>query len=207
LIERIGWLGIGMGFLCAADVIARYFAAAQVTTEIDLRLSLLALCDGREAELNPSMIMSSGRRIVINPRNFAAWCFYDPTYYTEKDINASVKLDLNAPTPVEDLRPDMLGRFFQRRALKLAGRHLIPLVIFDRSDSILEKLSGLLGTDMSEWLVRGLGHLRGEREAILSDRLEAMIDVIETPPSCVELAHRIEHLMLRQYRGDLSSNQ
>ena len=197
--QRIGWVANGQGVLFAADVLARYFDAAQVTAEEDLRLSLLALCEGWAACPNPSLIMTSARRIVVNPNNFAAWCFYEPKYYSHKDINAAVKLDLNAPTAVDDLRPDQVTRFFQRRALKLACRHLIPLAIFDPSDLFLERLGVVFGADASAALARGLGHLRGQRSPILSDGLEAMIDMIERHPACIELAGRIERLMHQQY--------
>ena len=203
LAERIGWSAPGMGFLCATDVLQRYLDVAQVTTEVDLRLSLFALCEGRAAYWNPSLVMTSGRRIAVNPRNFTAWCFYDPAYYEQKDINAPVKLDLNLPTPVEDLPADLVGRFFHRRALKLASRHLIPVVIFEPSGAFLHRVSGCFGGDVSEQLARGLGYLRRQRAALLSDQFEAMIGVLERHPVCVELASRIERLMDLQYAEDL----
>jgi len=199
LMQRIGWLGVGMGFLCTSAVLRRYFKVARATTEIDLRVSLLALCEGTGGRLNPTVIKTSGRRIVVNRRNFKAWCFYDRTYYVEKDINAAVKLDLNAPAEVDDLRPDMVAQFFQRRAVKSTCRHLIPFVIFDSSDASLGRLAEVLGADVSEGLLRGLGHLRGQRQFILGDQFDAMVGVIERDPTAIEVARRIEHLMHREY--------
>jgi glycosyltransferase involved in cell wall biosynthesis len=199
LMQRIGWLAVGMGFLCTTDVLRGYFEVARATTEIDLRLSLLALCEGTAGHLNPAVIMTSGRRIVVNRRNFEAWCFYDRAYYVEKDINAVVKLDLNAPAAVDDLRPDMIERFFERRALKSTCRHLIPFVIFDSSDAGLGQVAEVLGTDVSAGLRRGLGHFRGQQQFIVGDQFEAMVGVIERDPAAIEVARRIEHLMHQAY--------
>ncbi len=201
LIRRVGWLANGMGFLCAADVLRQYFESAQVTTEMDLRLSLLALCERRAALLNPSMIMSSARRIVVNRRNLEAWCFYDPAYYWQKDINTEIKLDLNAPAAVDDLHPDMVAQFFQRRSLKLASHHLAPLVIFDSSDGFLRRLSDAFGADIGVSLMRDLGHLRGQREPLLSNGFEVMIARIAAHPACMELGRRIASLMQHQHTG------
>jgi hypothetical protein len=204
LMERTGWTAPGMGFLCSGDVLSRYLAAAHVGTEIDLRLSLLALYDRREALLNAGSIMSAARRIVVNRGNFHAWCFYEPSYYLRKDINAPLKLDLNTPGPVEDLPADMVARFFERRALKLATRHLIPAVIFDRTGTFLERVGGVFGTDVIAGLHSGLGRLGGQGDLIPSNRFESMIRRIERHPVCVDLAHRIAGLMHRQYSGRLA---
>jgi glycosyltransferase involved in cell wall biosynthesis len=205
LMQRIGWLAVGMGFLCTTAVLRRYFEAARATTEIDLRVSLLALCEGTAAHLNPTELMTSGRRIVVNRRNFEAWCFYDRQYYVEKDINAVAKLDLNAPAEIEDLRTDLLERFFERRALKSACRHLIPFVIFDSSDAGLGRLASVLGSDVSDGLRYGLGHFRGQLQFIVGDQFDVMVGVIERDPAAIEVARRIGHLMQHTY-ADLRSS-
>ena len=45
----------------------------------------------------------AGRRIVVNARNFAQWCFYEEEFYVSKDINSPQKIDLATPAPIGDL--------------------------------------------------------------------------------------------------------
>src|SRR5262249_36741713 len=106
MVARIGWLANGQGFVAPAEVLTRYFETARVTSEIDLRIALLALADGLGAYHNPAVLMTSPRRILVNARNFQAWCFYDRGFYAGKDINTPLKLDLDAPSTVQDLPPN-----------------------------------------------------------------------------------------------------
>ncbi|MGH7963157.1 MAG: glycosyltransferase family A protein, partial [Candidatus Binatia bacterium] len=201
VVEQVGWLANGLGFVCAAEVLMRYFQSAQITTEIDLRCSLLALSEGRQAYCNSTLLMTSGRRITVNARNFAAWCFYERAFYTQKDINARVKLDLNASANVEDLRPDMIGQFFQRRAVKVTCRHLIPLAIFDRSSLALERIKAVLGIDVTKQLDPLVKRFRGDPDFLLTDRFETMIRAIECHPASAALSNRIADLMRKQRDG------
>lgn len=199
LVEHMGWLANGQGFVCPTDILTRYFQTAHITTEIDLRCALLALTDGRQAYYNPTLLISSGRRIVVNAANFTAWCFYERDFYAKKDINASAKLNLDAPTPVEDLPPDMVGQFFTRRAIKITCRHLILRALFDRHPTFLETFKSVLGVNVSEQLKGLIERFQGHEEFLLTQRFETMIRAIENNPACAAVAHRIAHLMHERY--------
>jgi len=199
LVENVGWSAHGLGFVCSADLLTRYFESAQITTEFDLRCSLLALSDGRRAHLNPAPLATSGRRIIVNAKNFASWCFYNREFYSKKDINAETKVDLNTPTPVEDLQPNMIGEFFRRRAMKITCRHLIPLAVFDRSSFFCEKIRWILGVDLTEECNGPFRRFPENTEFLLTDRFEAMIRAIERNPASAALATPIENLMRERF--------
>lgn len=206
LVENVGWLANGQGFVCSTEVLTRYFQQAEITTEIDLRCALLALSDARSAYLNPTLLVSSGRRMVVNAKNFAAWCFYEREFYSKKDINSHSKLNLNTPARVEDLWPAMVGQFFRRRAIKITCRHLIPRAIFDRSSLFLERISSALDIDVTEELKRASAQFRENTDLLLTDRFETMIQAIERNPANVALANQIANLMRERYdrRGSAS---
>jgi glycosyltransferase involved in cell wall biosynthesis len=199
LVERIGWLANGQGFVAAAATLQRYFDTAHVTTEIDLRVSLLALSQGRRACFNPSVIMTSARRIVVNSRNFAAWCFYDPTFYSAKDINAPVKLNLDTRAALHDLEPSMVGRFFARRAHKLVSRHLMPLAIFDTPTGAPARIGTVLGVEVTPQICAAFAPFAQTTDSLFTQRFEAMIEAIENHPVSAALAQRIENLMHAEY--------
>ena len=199
LVERIGWLANGQGFVAPAATLTRYFETARVTTEIDLRVSLLALCEGRRAYLNPGVLMTSARRIVVNARNFAAWCFYEPAFYSGKDINAPVKLDLHAPAAVNDLQPHMVGPFFARRAFKLVSRHLLPLAIFDAHALAPARIGAVLGIELTRQTLAAFAPFTQTIEYLFTERFEAMIAAIASHPVSAVLAARIEGLMLAEF--------
>lgn len=199
LLERIGWLANGQGFVAAAETLTRYFEAAQVTAEIDLRVSLLALAEGLRVYLNPSFIMTSARRIVVNSQNFAAWCFYDRSFYSGKDINAPRKLDLDAPAVVNDLQPNLVGRFFARRALKLVARHLLPLAIFDSHAIAQARIGTVLGVDLTRQTLTAFAPFTRTTDYLFTGRFEAMVHAIENHPVSAALARRIENLMHARY--------
>jgi len=199
LTERVGWLANGQGFVCAVEILARYFQVAHVTTEIDLRCALLALAEGRQAYFNPAMFLTSGRRTTINAENFFAWCFYERAFYTQKDINTRTKLPLNAPAAAQDLTPDMVGQFFQRRALKITCRHLIPFIIFNRRAATCERVSESLGINVAGQLDDLIQRFCGNLEYLLTNSFETMILAIEHHPVCLVLAQCIARLMHNQY--------
>ncbi len=197
--ERIGWLANGQGFVAAAETLTRYFEAAQVTAEIDLRVSLLALAEGLRVYLNPSFIMTSARRIVVNSQNFAAWCFYDRSFYSGKDINAPRKLDLDAPAAANDLQPNLVGRFFARRTLKLVARHLLPLAIFDSHASARARIGTVLGVDLTRQSLAAFAPFTRTTDYLFTERFETMIHAIESHPITAVLARHIENLMHDRY--------
>ena len=199
LVERVGWLANGQGFVAPAATLTRYFETAQVTTEIDLRVSLLALWEGRRGHLNPGVLMTSARRIVVNARNFAAWCFYEPDFYSGKDINAPVKLDLDAPVAVDDLQPSMVGRFFARRALKIVSRHLLPLAIFDAHSLAPARIGAVLGIELTRQTLAAFAPFTLTTEHLFTERFEAMIEAIAGHPVSAVLAEHIASLMHAEY--------
>lgn len=199
LVENVGWLANGQGFVCSTQVLKRYFREAELTTEIDLRCSLLALSQGRRAYFNPGVLVSSGRRMIVNAKNFAAWCFYEREFYSKKDINAQQKLNLNTPALVQDLPHERVEQFFRRRAMKITCRHLIPLAIFDASSYYLERLKTVLGVDVAAKLNRTTRRFRENTGYLLTDEFETMIKEIERDPATIALANYLEELMRERY--------
>jgi hypothetical protein len=205
IMRSIGWLANGQAFVCATETMAEYFSSAEITTEFDLRLALLALREGREARLNPSLIVTSGRRMVVNAGNFAAWCFYEREYYSKKDINARQKLNLDRPQPVADIPRTMVGRFFARRALKLAGRHVLPLAICDPTGIYFARMRAMLGLDLEESFAPLAARLDRDPSWLLTDDFDEMIGGIEAHPATRLVAARIASLMARDYGASIAA--
>ena len=187
VLQQIGWLANGQSFTVHASTAERYLRQAQVTTEIDLRMSLLALQEGRRPCFNPHEVRTSARRTVVNPANFAAWCFYEPSFYHSKDLNRPEKLNLDQPTEVADLDPSRVGDFFARRSLKLAVRHLLPLATFDRSGETVERIRSALGISVAR-CVEELRPFQETTEYLFTGRFEEMIHFIENQPAAREIA-------------------
>jgi glycosyltransferase involved in cell wall biosynthesis len=175
--ERIGGFAHGANGVFAADILSRYFESAEATIMIDVRPSLLAVFEGREARFNPRQVVVSGRRMIVNRENFEDWCFRPSSYYRRKDLNNPTKLDLDAPRPVQDLADQDVPRFFSRRAIKLICRDLFPLVLMDRTgrfERAFETALGGLGADLA-----GLRARYGRRETIFGEALEGLIAELE----------------------------
>ncbi len=201
LAREVGWLANGQGFFCSMDVLASYFDRARVTAEIDLRLALLSLLRGRNGYLNPTPIESSGRRVVVNARNFAQWCFYAEEFYVTKDINSPRKTDLHSPEPIEDLPAEMVGRFFARRALKLTARHLVPLLLAERNPKRLACLQTVLGGTMPE----GMALLFSEAGLTVSDVLGTGFDDLTRALAQHPAARALAAALAAQMREHLES--
>lgn len=199
LMQHIAWLANGQGYTCAVEVLMHYFEKAEITTEVDLRCSLLALYEGRSPHYNSALLLTSGRRTVVNNRNFAAWCFYEREFYTKKDINAKEKLNLNLPEPVRDLLPAQVPEFFARRAIKITCRHLMPLAIYGDAP-IHQKIKTLLGIDVSHELHRSFSHARRDVDLLLTERFDTLIKAIECNPVCLAVAKQIEDMMHEKYK-------
>jgi glycosyltransferase involved in cell wall biosynthesis len=199
VVMKIGWLANGQGFLCSVDTLNDYFENAELTTEIDLRCSLLALLEGRQAFLNPSVLMSSARRMTANQKTLRAWCFYEREFYSKKDINTGAKLDLKISDRVEDLGLDLIDRFFERRALKIACRHLLPLAIFNENLFYFDKIASVLEIEMPRDRISHLRQQFRSREWVLTDRFEDMIRTLEQDSLTGEVAKRIQGMMVEQY--------
>jgi hypothetical protein len=143
--------------------------------------------------------MSSGRRIVVDAMNFELWCFYRREFYLKKDINAASKKNLNAPHALEDLPRDEIEHFFERQAVKIACRNLIPLAVFDESDIFLEKLEGYLGFKQIGDIVRRFRGFAFSIDFILTQEFEALVGAIELDPSTIVISKRIADLMRDRY--------
>jgi glycosyltransferase involved in cell wall biosynthesis len=199
LIKYVGWFGNGQGFVCSHEIMWEYLQKAEITTEIDFRCCLFALFNGKQSYLNPSVVVSSGRRMVANASNFSAWCFYEREFYSKKDINSKQKLNLEISTGVVDLQLSQVKRFFECRAMKMSARNLIPLALFARGSSFVDKIKSVLGVDVSQPIETGLAHFGKSSDWFLTDRFETMIQVIEREPAAIALAQRIAQLMGEQY--------
>src|SRR5262249_20335842 len=143
------------------------------------------------------------RRIVVNAHNFSAWCFYDPGFYSAKDINAPLKMDLDAPAAANDLPPNMVGRFFARRALKLVARHLLPLAIFDARAITRARIATVLAVELNGQTLAAFAPFTRTTDYLFTERFEAMVHAIERHPVSAVLARRIEGLIHDRYSGCL----
>jgi glycosyl transferase family 2 len=204
LSEEVCWFANSAGSVYSAPVLMRYFRTAAVTTELGLRCSLLALSEGQKAVFNPSLVMTSARRIVANAANLHAWCFYARQFYLAKDINAPAKRVPDPPACLDDLPVGMVARFFSRQAIKFACRNLIPLTLFDRNDKVGERLSGALGPDLQELIHGELRPFRFRTDLVLTNQFEALLAAVERSPLSLALAERIERLMRSRYEAKTS---
>ncbi|HYD48981.1 MAG TPA: hypothetical protein VEB21_11565, partial [Terriglobales bacterium] len=182
----------------AVDTLQRYFAEATPTAEVDLRLSLLALSSGRRGHRNPSLVLASARRTVLDQANFDAWCFYDRAFYVGKDINSPIKANLAASRPIRDLDDGQVERFFRRRALKLVARHLMPLMLFDRSGQAIERLARTLAVELTPAALADLQPLVQAR-SLFSERFETLIAAIEAHEICALLTAQLDGLMRNRW--------
>jgi Glycosyl transferase family 2 len=199
----VGWFANSAGAVYSTTVLTRYFRTASVTTELGLRCSLLALSEGQRAYFNPTPVMTSARRILASAENLSAWCFYARQFYLAKDINAATKRILSPAADLEDLRADMLGRFFSRQAVKFAARNLLPLALFDRSDEFGDRLSVAFGLDVKALLCGELRPLRFRTDLVLTDQFETLLSAVARAPLSFALAQRIEQTMRAQYEADI----
>jgi hypothetical protein len=181
------------------EVMARYFEGADITTEFDLRCSLLALSEGRRACWNPSRILASGRRIIVSSDNFRAWSFYDRHFYVNKDINAVKKIDLEHPEDVDDLDPAMIPCFFERRALKIASRNLVPLAIFDRTSSTRCRMNEALDFDVLAGVHEIEGQLRDSLAWLFTDRFDDLARMLEQSRGTTRLVRHLAGMMSEQH--------
>ena len=106
IMKAVGWLANGAGLRLFGRDDDDVSHAGAAHDRVRPPLSALALMEGRQACLNPTLLVTSGRRITVNARNFEAWCFYERESYSKKDINANAKLNLDVPERVVDLAPD-----------------------------------------------------------------------------------------------------
>ena len=201
LMERIAWLANGQGYVCSVETLMHYFEKADLTTEVDLRCSLMSLYEGRSPHYNSNMLLSSGRRTVVNNENFRAWCFYEREFYTKKDINAKKKLNLNCPEQIRDLSSSEIPQFFTRRAIKITSRHLMPLAIFG-DNLIHQKIKAFLGIDVSHEVYRSFDQARRDVDLLLTERFDTLIKAIESNPVCLKVANQIENIMHDKYKID-----
>lgn len=199
LIATSGWFSHGSGGVYPASLLLRYFAGAEVTTEMDLRQSLFALSAGGRPTLNSEPIVSSGRRIVRDRAHLHAWCLYDPAFYAEKDINDERKVDLKR-SAAPDLDPDLIGAFFASRARKLACRNLVPLALFDRSGTLTERVGEML-SPAGRTSLRRLRRAVGADAVFLTRRFESLVRTVERRRVGRELARTIEERMVDAYRS------
>jgi len=199
LMDVVGWLANGLAFVCPVDALVRYFERAAITTEIDLRLSLLALSEGLKPEINPAIVFTSARRIVVNRRNFSAWCFYERQFYSHKDINDARKLNLNTPGLVDDLPPDMIAWFFSRRALKLTCRHLVPFLLFSADPSVPERMVAFFGAGIRTRMTQLLSENNWDADDLLTDRFQEMVVRLECHPLSTLVAGQLAERMRNHY--------
>jgi hypothetical protein len=73
-----------------ADLLLRFLLEAQSATEQGLRLPPSTWRFGRAVfhVCNPGVVVTSGRRLVLNGRDLRRWCFYDREFYARRTSTA-----------------------------------------------------------------------------------------------------------------------
>jgi glycosyltransferase involved in cell wall biosynthesis len=180
-----------------ADLLLRFLRGADSATEQGLRLSLLALWEGRLPILNPGVVVTSGRRFVLNGRDLRRWCFYDREFYRQKDINRTAKLDLESPTEAPDLELAEVGLFFERQALKIATRNLTCPALFDSTGAIAVRVATAFAVDLGP-MIAAL-RLGLEATCLFGPGLDELLQRIARFPPTMALARHLEALMREEY--------
>lgn len=201
LARQLGWFAnAGCGFY-ATDTLRQYFARAEATTELGLRLSLYALARGGRGYMNPIPVWTSARRIVHSQTNLLRWSLYSREYYRRKDINQDEKIDLERPSEARDLPSWVAGRFFHRQSVKIVCRNLIPLALFDQngwiSRDLLDRTCDREPSPNGGNVSRVLASLQGyatESTVLTMKRFEEMLAAIETHPGVTPLVEGVERL-------------
>jgi len=201
VLHRVVRTAVSFAPACAAtypaDLLLRFLRDANSATEQGLRLSLLALWEGRFPRLNPGVVVTSGRRLVLNGRDLRRWCFYDREFYRQKDINRTAKLDLESPTEAPDLELSEVGLFFERQALKIATRNLACPALFDSTGAIAVRVVAVFAVDLGPLIAA----LRPGLEAtcLFGPGLDELLQRIGRVPATMALARHLEALMREEY--------
>jgi glycosyltransferase involved in cell wall biosynthesis len=182
-----------------ADLLQRFLRDTAPVAEQGLRLSLLALWEGRLPRFNPGLVLTSGRRLVLNARNLRRWCFYDRDFYRLKDINGTAKVDLESPGETPDLDPSEVRYFFERQALKIATRNLACPALFDSTGTVGARVADAFGVEVQPLI----DALRPSLDAgcLLGPDLDDLLERISRFPATVALARRLADLMSEEYRS------
>jgi hypothetical protein len=194
---KVGWLASGNGFVCSADVLREYFLRAEMTTEFDLRCSLLALAEGLVPICNEVRIHTSARRALASQANLDAWCFYHREFYSTKDINAAVKQNLDCRGEIADLPADKLDAFFARRAFKITSRHFLPFLLFEARPATWARAESATGVAVRE--LSTLVAFRRRPEILFGHEFEELILAIENHPVAAALSRCLAESMRRHY--------
>jgi glycosyltransferase involved in cell wall biosynthesis len=204
LVEHVGWFGNSAGGAFAVDVLSEFLDRAQATPEQGLRCSLLALARGRAGALNPAHVFTSARRFVASEENFQAWCFYDRAFYLNKDINRADKIALGPQPRARDLDPHDIPRFYQRQAVKITCRNLIPLAMCDRNARILGQLAQVFGAHIVDDTLTRLDGVRWHADVVTSDEFESRLGFIERHCAGSALVRSVVHLIHASARVPLN---
>jgi hypothetical protein len=122
-----------------------------------------------------------------------------------KDINANRKVNLDLPELVADLSLLMLRRFFKRRALEVAARHLLPLAISDPSSSHFDRIRAAFDIDVEAELSETARRFRNYEECLFTSEFDDMIELVEDSPATLALSERIADLMCKRFEQTVAS--
>jgi hypothetical protein len=109
-----------------------------------------------------------------------------------------VKVALDVPPSNDDLDPDEVPLFFRRRALKAVARELVPMLLADGSDGVLERVGGLVGAQTCADLARDFADVRGLRLPVLDGGFRALVAAIERHPAAVAIASHLAEEMVHR---------
>jgi len=202
--RRFGWFANAAGGFFSTRLAQRYFDIAEPTTEIGLRMSLCGLWWGLAGHYNDGgAVRTSARRIVRDPVSFWRWCAYSREFYLDKDLNTEQKIDLSDRRPVPDLTPAQLEFFFQRQAMKMSSRTLVPMAMLgsrgagEPGTHTLAPI-GLPDLDPDEDELRKLSIAA---ETFTTSRFETFLQQIERSAFCRRVAKAVEGRLRAAYEA------
>ncbi len=208
LARRFGWFANAAGGFFSVRLLQRYFGMAEPTTEIGLRMSLFGLWLGLKGYHHDGTVGTSARRIVRDPKSFEQWCTYSREFYLDKDLNREQKIDLSQRSPVLDMTPEQLELFFERQAVKMSSRTLVPMALLGScgvagpGEHPLAAI-GLPGPDPSEG---ELASLYIGAETLTTQRFESLLHQIERSAFCRRVSKAVERLLHAAYESSASSS-
>ncbi|MEZ6255743.1 MAG: glycosyltransferase [Patescibacteria group bacterium] len=148
IMENFIWFGTGTNVTFPKSLlienIAKLGLVENPVREMDLKICLEILSQGYCLQYSPSLVTSSGRRLIETSERFNKWCFYDKRIYTERWADLTI-----SSAEVADLDESKVNEFFYSRSQKLVERNLLPLLYFYKNrEEVTAKISSVYGINI-----------------------------------------------------------
>lgn len=204
LMENVGWIATGTNSVFSTDVLHSITEKLDGgIPEEDAKICYAALRLYGYPEFNPIPVHSSGDRIIQSRANFQKWCFYDDSYYSNHWGSSENNQEEGE---VVDLNPKDITKFFEQRALKITTRTIMPMLIYEQGNNIINKLQEFLGielkqSDLDTYRMLDLINVLWDLE-----QYEALISIIKANAMTKDIADKIAKRMKEEYEKQQSEN-